>query len=125
MEVQWKIQLRGCGGVYGRDYFSIDQGDCLYRNHCGGIWIEEGWDIQASDFYMLSKIIITITLPCATITTFSKNGMDTFVPFAPAASATPAYTGKLGCDVELSSALSSIEILISIVAIVVVLILVL
>lgn len=120
MEVQWKIQLRGCGGVYGRDYFSIDQGDCLYRNHCGGIWIEEGWDIQASDFYMLSKIIITITLPCATITTFSKNGMDTFVPFAPAASATPLTPGSWA---ELSSALSSIEILISIVAIVVVLIL--
>lgn len=90
-----------------------------------GYGLKKAGIFRASNFYMLSKIIITITLPCATITTFSKNGMDTFVPFAPAASATPAYTGKLGCDVELSSALSSIEILISIVAIVVVLILVL
>lgn len=87
-----------------------------------GYGLKKAGIFRASDFYMLSKIIITITLPCATITTFSKNGMDTFVPFAPAASATPLTPGSWA---ELSSALSSIEILISIVAIVVVLILVL
>lgn len=31
---------------------------------------------KQKDFYVLSKIIVTITLPCVAITTFSKNGMD-------------------------------------------------
>lgn len=84
-----------------------------------GILLRRVGFFKESDFYLLSRVAIKITLPAAIVYSFAGKEFDlSLLSLALIASAAPGFTAELEGDTGLASAVNSISIVVSIVIIV-------
>ena len=120
----------GNRGRYDRDFRCVGEGDVVCRHHRAGVRHETGGGIPDKGFLRiiedsdqghtaLCNLLMVLALGLYWGLPMSLEICQTLaiVMLAPVTSICPAYTGRLGGDVELSSTINSVEIVISIILI--------